>query len=71
MSENDEDMKSHLLILIGCDSDELRLSEYECSELAPWQLENIVGFDDMKARLVLVHRVENRLLGKKQNGSKS
>ena len=52
---------THLLILIGCDSDERRLLEGVRVEGRPAHTEDIVGLNNVHARLVLVHRVEDDL----------
>ena len=55
---------THLLVLVCSDGDELRLLEDVRPERGVGQLDNVVGSDEVKSRLVLVHRVEDGL----QNG---
>ena len=54
-------MSAHLLVLIGGDGDELGLLEDVRSERGVGQLDDVVGSDEVKSRLVLVHRVEDGL----------
>ena len=53
-----------LLVLVGGDGDELRLLEDVRPERGVGQLDDVVGSDQVKSRLVLVHRVQDGL----QNG---
>jgi hypothetical protein len=50
-----------LLVLVGRDRNELGLLEDERLEFAPRQLENVALLDNVEARLVLVHRVQDGL----------
>ena len=50
-----------LLVLVGCDGDELGLLEHVRPEGGIRQLGNITGPDKVEPRLVLVHRVQNGL----------
>ena len=47
----------YLFVLVGRDGDEVGFSEDKSPEVTPWQLQNVVGLDDVEARLVFVHRV--------------
>ena len=49
----------YLFILIGCNSNKLRLWEVEAAD--PLLLGVCCNFDDMETRLVLVQRVEHNL----------
>ena len=57
-------VERHLLVLVGGDCDELGLTEEERVEATVGQLEDVVGANQVEARLVLVHRVQNRLFSK-------
>ena len=57
-----------LLVLVGRDGDELRLLEHVGAEGAPGQLQHVVGADDVEARLVLVHRIQDGLLETRSGG---
>jgi len=52
---------SHLFILVGCHCNELSLLEDVGVERAVGQPVQVIGLDEVKARLILVHRVEDRL----------
>ena len=52
---------SDLFILVSSDSNELCLLEYVSSEGSHMNPAQIVASDDVETRLILVHRVENRL----------
>lgn len=52
----------YLFILISRDGDEFRLLEDVGAKRAVGQLEDVVGSHQMKSRLVLVHRIQYRLL---------
>ena len=52
---------SHLVVLIGCHCDELRLREDIGPEGAVRQLEDVIHLHYVEPRLVFVHRVENCL----------
>ena len=52
---------SDLLVLVGRDSDELGFLEDVSPERRVGQLQDVVGANQVKARLVLVHRVQDRL----------
>ena len=52
---------SDLLVLVGRDSDELGFLEDVSPERRVRQLQDVVGANQVKARLVLVHRVQDRL----------
>ena len=58
--------KTHLLVLVGCDCDELTFPEDVRAKGRVWQLHDITGSDKVEARLILVHRVQNRLERKKK-----
>ena len=58
-------MATHLFILIRCDCDEFRLLENVTSESTARQSVEIVGLNQMKSRLVLVHRIQNCLQNQK------
>ena len=50
-----------LLVLVGGDGDELGLLEDVRPEGGVGQLDDVVGSDEVKSRLVLVHRVQDGL----------
>ena len=52
---------THLLVLVGGDGDELGLLEDVRPERGVGQLDDVVGSDEVKSRLVLVHRVQDGL----------
>lgn len=52
---------TNLFILIGGDCDELGLLEDVRPEGGVWQLQDVVGADQVEPRLVLMHRVQYRL----------
>ena len=60
-------LQSHLFILICCDCDELALLEHVRPEGGVGKLHDITGSDKVEAGLVLVHRIQNRLEGKKRD----
>lgn len=66
-SQSSEDVEQideedfYLFILIGCHSDELGFFENERFDRRPRNLDQIIRFDDVQARLVAMHRVEYRL----------
>ena len=47
--------------MVGGDGDELRLLEDVRPERGVGQLDDVVGSDEVKSRLVLVHRVQDGL----------
>lgn len=51
----------YLVVLIGCDSDEVSLGKDVGPEGTVWKFQNVVGSHDMKPGLVFVHGVQNRL----------
>ena len=51
----------HFLVLICCDCDELALLEHVGPEGGVGELEDVAGPDQVEPRLVLVHRVQDRL----------
>ncbi len=51
----------HLFVLVGCDGDELTLLEDVRPERGVGQLHDVAGADQVKAGLILVHRVEDGL----------
>ena len=53
--------QSYLLVLVGGDSNELCLLEHVRAEGGVGQLQDVVGAHQVEARLVFVHRVQNRL----------
>ena len=55
---------THLLVLVGGDGDELGLLEDVRPECGVGQLDDVVGSDEVKSRLVLVHRVQDGLQSK-------
>ena len=55
-----------LLVLVGCDGDELGLLEHVRPERRVRELEDVVGPDKVKPGLVLVHRIQDGLEG--ENG---
>lgn len=56
------EISMYLFILVGCHGDELGFLEDVGAERGVRQLEDVVGSNEVKARLVLVHGVEDRLL---------
>lgn len=52
---------THLLILICCDGDELGLLEDVRAKRGVRQLQDVIGSHQVETRLVLVHRVQDRL----------
>lgn len=60
--ENETLCVTHLFILISRDGDELGLLEDISAKRAVGQLKDVVGAHQMKSRLVLVHRIQYRLL---------
>ena len=52
---------AHLLVLIGGDANELGLLEDVRPERGVGQLDDVIGSDEVKSRLVLVHRVQDGL----------
>lgn len=55
---------AHLVVLVGCDGDEVGLREHVSAEGAVGQLQDVVGSHDVEARLVLVHGVQDGLWGR-------
>ena len=53
--------KTYLLILVSGHSDERRLLEDVRAERAVGQLQDVVRSDEMEPRLILMHRVQDRL----------
>lgn len=53
--------KNHLFILVGSHSYEFRFLENITPERGVWELEDVVGPDEMKPRLVFVHGIQYRL----------
>lgn len=51
----------HFLVLICCHCDELALLEHVGPEGGVGELEDVAGPDQVEPRLVLVHRVQDRL----------
>lgn len=54
---------AHLVVLVGSDRDEVGLGEHVGAEGAVGQLQDVVGSNDVEARLVLVHGVQDGLRG--------
>lgn len=52
---------AHLVVLVGSDSYEVSLWEDVGTEGAVWELQDVIGSDDVEARLVLVHGVQDGL----------
>lgn len=52
---------SCLFVLVGSDCDEFRFLKDISSESAVRQLQDVIGTHEVKTRLVLLHRVQNRL----------
>lgn len=52
---------AHLVILVGSNSDEVRLWEDIGAEGAVWELQDVIGSDDVEAWLVLMHGVQDGL----------
>ena len=52
---------AYLFVLVGRDRDELSLLEHVGPERGVGQLQDVVGPHQVKPRLVLVHRVQDRL----------
>lgn len=52
---------AHLVILVGSDSNEVGLWEDVGAEGAVGELQDVVGSDDVEARLVFVHGVQDGL----------
>ena len=50
-----------LLVLVRGDGDELRFTEYISPERTVRQIDNVRSADQVKTRLVLLHRVQDRL----------
>ena len=64
MSSKSVCLTTHLLVLVGCHSDKLRLLEDVGPEGGVGELEDVVGPHQVESRLVLVHRVDDRLENK-------
>jgi hypothetical protein len=58
---------TNLFILISGDSDKLRLFEYERLDRRPGNFNEIIRFDDVQARLIAMHGVEDGLNGARAN----
>ena len=54
-------VNTDLLVLVGGDSDEAGLLEDVGAEGGVWQLKDVTGAHQVEPRLVLVHRVQDRL----------
>lgn len=54
---------AHLVVLVGCDRNEVGLREHVGAEGAVGQLQDVVGSHDVEARLILVHGVQDGLRG--------
>lgn len=52
---------TYLFVLISGYCNELHFFEYICAEMTVWQLRQVPTSNNVEARLILVHRVENRL----------
>lgn len=59
-------MNTYFFVLVCGDCDELCLVEDEGSEGAVGETVEVTRLHEVKARLVLVHRVEDRLRGQTQ-----
>ncbi len=57
----------YLFVLIGGDSHKAGLLEHVCPEGTVRKLQDVIGLDEVKARLVFVHGVQDRLESKKKN----
>jgi len=64
---NTSDTSADLVVLIGGDGDELRFGETESAQGTSRRrhLDDVTGSNEMKARLVFVHRIQYRLRRKK------
>lgn len=51
----------YFFILIGCHRNKFGFFEDKRSKRTPTQINDRIGSSDMKTRLILVHRIENRL----------
>ena len=59
--------QGYLFILIGSDSDELRLRKNISPEGAVWKLHYVVSSHYMKSGLVFMHRIQNSLENPQQH----